>query len=320
MGLYDRDYVRESWEGGSSGFGPKTVTSWLILVNVVVFVLQMLLQGSDAARETFNSLFQLHYPSVIEKLYVWQLVTMMFLHGGLFHILFNMLFLHWFGREVESIYGTKRFLRFYLVAGICASIAYLLFWGVTGPEMLHISQLDQVSEYTRPEAFNERGFGEYYPPAVGASGAVMGVVILFAFHFPYRRLVFFLFPFPLPIQMQVRWLAILFVAMDLSGLFSQRSGIAHAAHLGGALYAFLYWQWLKGNFPFSTPPQGASKANLEVVRPRRIEDPALKERVDDLLMKIAKDGMESLTPEEQKFLQEASRTFGYHLRKDRREE
>lgn len=200
MGIHDRDYYREG-SGGHSPFAGWSVTQGLIAANIGIFVLQHLfpLTGHLAL-----------WPAEVLRGRVWQLVTHMFCHGGVWHLLFNMLFLWWFGMELENLYGAKRYLRFYLVSGLIAGLVY-----VAGAVHQGTSN-----------------------PAVGASGALMGVTVLYAFHYPRRRVLFYGI-----IPIEIRWLTLIYIVMDLSGYLNPGDHVAHAAHLGGAAYGAAYALW-----------------------------------------------------------------------------
>ena len=152
-------------------------------------------------------------------------------------------------------------------------------------------------------------------PALGASGGVMAVVVVYAFFFPNRR-IFFMGLFP----MTVKWLAILYVGIDLLGVFNKSSGVAHFAHLGGALVGLLWYKLdvrLFGADGASFAPRIASlfrrrpKPRRPAVErePERLVDPAVEARVDALLEKISRDGIGSLSDEERKFLKKASTRY-----------
>jgi membrane associated rhomboid family serine protease len=151
---------------------------------------------------------------VFERWWIWQPVTYMFLHAGLFHLLFNMLALWMFGIDLERRWGTVFFLRFYLVAGLGAAVTTLL-----------VSLLPF-------------GFAEpiYVSVTVGASGAIYGLLVAFAMMYPHRPiLVFLLFPLP------ARTAVILFGAIAFfSSISEPRGGVAHATHLGGLVAGYLY--------------------------------------------------------------------------------
>jgi membrane associated rhomboid family serine protease len=203
MSIYDRDYIRENYRSGGGGWGNSwSVTQVLIGLTIAVFLIQQWVPES--------SLHLALWPGAVLSGRVWQLLTYTFCHGGLWHLVFNMLFLWWFGRELESMYGGGRFLRFYLLSGMVAGLAF-----VAGA-FFHADPL----------------------PTVGASGSVMGLLVLYAFHFPRRQVLFYGI-----IPMEIRWLVGLYVLMDLSGTMGGSSGIANAAHLGGAAYGAAYALW-----------------------------------------------------------------------------
>jgi len=178
----------------------------LIILNVAVFVMELVVAGAggETALGTLFEWFALTPAAVFTKLFVWQLVTYMFLHApqGIFHILFNMLILWMLGSDVERTWGARRFVRYYLICGIGGGLAHCLFW---------------------------------QPVTIGASGAVFGIIIAFAMLFP-RRTILFMGLFPLT----ARQLALILTGIELLSLGAfTPDGVAHLAHLGGALTGFL---------------------------------------------------------------------------------
>jgi membrane associated rhomboid family serine protease len=175
----------------------------LIIINVLVFIAQLTL---DPIMGLTNKLAL--WPIGTEEFRPYQIATHMFTHGFFFHIFFNMFALWMFGKELENYWGPKRFLFFYLVCGVGAAAAHL------GVEYL-------------------TGSGA---PAVGASGAVMGVLVAYAYLFPNTQLIIF----PIPIPVKAKWVVMGYVAIDLfSGVTGRATGVAHFAHLGGALTGFI---------------------------------------------------------------------------------
>lgn len=178
----------------------------LIIINVIVFIAQLILDQQYALTSRL-ALWPVNSP-YFEP---YQLFTHMFTHAPsfIFHIIMNMLILYSFGRVLENVWGPKRFLLFYLACGIGAAVVHLA--------MQHFM-----------------GGGA---PAVGASGAIMGVFVAFAYLFPNTELM--LIPIPIPIK--AKWLALGYIALDLFGGFGNVTGdnIAHFAHLGGALTGFI---------------------------------------------------------------------------------
>lgn len=191
----------------------------LIAVNVVVWVAQLLFD------ERFGLTAKLGlWPIGNPYFKPWQIVTHMFAHAAsgpsmFLHILFNMFTLWMFGRILENVWGSKRFLIFYMICGLGAAAAHL---GM----QYYMGGADDV--------------------AVGASGAVFGVLVAFAMTFPNTELYLMFIPVPI----KAKWAVIGLIALDLFGGVSQVSGdnIAHFAHLGGALTGFILLKiWNKNN-------------------------------------------------------------------------
>ena len=170
----------------------------LIIINAIVFVAQLVF---DSSLELTNILALYPYNSGLFKPY--QLVTHMFAHGGWMHILFNMYALWIFGSVLERMWGPKKFLIFYLVCGLAAGLTQMFF--VTNA------------------------------PAIGASGAIMGLLAAFAYTFPNTE--FFIIPFPFPIK--AKYMAAIFAAYDLFGGFAGGDNVAHFAHLGGLVMGLI---------------------------------------------------------------------------------
>lgn len=177
----------------------------LLIVNGVVFLAQLVFAQSKVL-EIYGAL----WPFNSGYFKIWQLITHMFMHANFMHILFNMFGLWMFGSVLENFWGPKRFFQFYIVCGLIAAIAHLL----SGPD--------------------------YY--AVGASGAIMGVLAGFAYLFPNTPLYLMLIPIPI----KAKWAIPGLMAIDLFGAIGQRpdDNVAHWAHLGGAfagLVLVIFW-------------------------------------------------------------------------------
>lgn len=185
----------------------------LIIINAIVFVAQMVLDNSIMDPNWFTNFLAL-YPFKSSFFEPYQLITHMFAHGGFLHILFNMYALWLFGAVLERKWGAKKFLIFYFACGLAAGITQMLL----SPA-----------------------------PAIGASGAVMGLLAAFALTFP--NVEFFIIPFPFPIK--AKWLAIIYAAIDIFGGFSGiGDNIAHFAHLGGLVMGLILafiWKQNKKN-------------------------------------------------------------------------
>lgn len=185
----------------------------LIIINVLVWIAQKMLD------EKYNLTDKLAlYPIGSEEFQPYQIATHMFAHGPLYHILFNMFGLWMFGKILENVWGAKRFLLFYLICGVGAAAAHLTVEYFTGG----------------------------YNPAIGASGAIMGIFIAFGYLFPNTELYLMFIPIPV----KAKWAMIGLAAIDLFGGVAKVSGdnIAHFAHLGGAVTGFiLVLIWNKTN-------------------------------------------------------------------------
>ncbi len=195
-------------------YAPK-VTKNLILINVIIYIATLINE-----RFIIGS-FALFYPAS-PFFHIWQPVTHMFVHGGFFHIFFNMYALLMFGSAVEQIIGQKKFLTLYMVCGLGAAGLHLAVQAISGGSSI---------------------------PCVGASGAIYGVILTYAMLFPDSRMTL-LFP---PVTLTARKMVIVFLVIEvLTGVFGSgfvlniSDGIAHFAHIGGMLFGFLlvkYWKF-----------------------------------------------------------------------------
>ncbi|MBK6353299.1 MAG: rhomboid family intramembrane serine protease [Saprospiraceae bacterium] len=186
----------------------------LLILNILVFLGTTTLMNED------RYVLALFYPES-PFFHPWQLVTHMFMHANLSHLMFNMLSLFFIGPMMENSLGTKRFVTFFAVCGFGGALLHLAFkW----------YQIQINGDYSQMNV-----------PALGASGAINGLFVGLAYLFPNIELYLMLIPFPI----KAKYLAIFTLAADLLwGLSGQSTGIAHFAHLGGALFGFLlllYW-------------------------------------------------------------------------------
>lgn len=226
----------------------------LIIINVVMFLGLYLFQ--QFFHLNLNTILGLYYfQSPMFK--PWQLVTHMFMHGGLMHIFFNMWALWIFGKTLESVWGSKRFLIYFLITGLGAALFYSLVNYIQfGPQVSALKaaySVDRVNmallnEILQPgNQYYELG-RELIRPTIGASGAVYGVLLAFGMLFPNTPL--FIIPIPFPIK--AKWLVIGFGALELYlGITRTDASIAHFAHLGGMLFGFImikYWNRFTRNF------------------------------------------------------------------------
>ena len=229
----------------------------LLIINVIFFIATL------ALGDIVYDLFALHYPSN-PKFQYWQPLTHMFMHGNFTHIFFNMFGLYMFGTPIEQMWGRKKFILFYLSTGFGAAALQLgLYYfqvsgvsdllseqGLTGSQIgmffetrdISYSIIEQIGRETL-----RSGLSAYESVMVGASGALYGVLVAFAFLFPNARLML-LFP-PIPVKAKV--LVPLLILGDLFFGFTSYSigPIAHFAHVGGAVTGLIMmWYWKKTQF------------------------------------------------------------------------
>jgi len=330
MGIYDREYYRREGPSFLGSFTDQGKScKWLIGLNVILFVATLLTPPTEAKphpvfddngrmigleRDDHPPRFGDRHGVVTEALdlepeavlhgQVWRLLTYAFLHAGIWHILWNMLFLWWFGHEMEELYGPREFLIFYLVAAFLGGVAFTI-WAVSRPLGLVTS-------------------------CVGASGAVTAVMVLYAFHYPTRviRLWWFL---PIPI-----WLFVLFqVGQDVyTWATNTPTQTAVTVHLAGAAFGFGYykrnwrlaplWQTLTRfrlpqrrprvriydeEEPLARRPRPAHAPTAVTTAPSPPADEHLEAQVDAVLEKVARSGRDSLTETEKALLVRASEVY-----------
>jgi membrane associated rhomboid family serine protease len=196
----------------SYAFGPGPVSpavKWIIIANVVMFLVSMFVD--------LTSYLGLVPQQVVERGWVWQLATYMFLHGGAAHILFNMLGIWMFGTELERLWGTRFFMRFYALTGVGAALTVLA---------VGLLPFD-VTRST------------YYAATIGASGALYGLLMAFAIYYPDRPILMFLL-FPVPAKYFV------VIVGALAFLAGPGGDISNAAHLGGLIFGYFYLRGGRG--------------------------------------------------------------------------
>ena len=307
MGISNREYMRDDepgysqWRGSTGRGNPQSMVKSLIIANVIVYIAQL------ATRHGIEGYF---IGSLVEdwlaldpqdllRGQVWRLFTYDFLHstGSPFHILFNMLILYMAGSRVEDRYGSREFLTLYLAAGFLSGLVFLV-WG----------------------------FATRTPSGViGASGAVTAILLIYALHWPHERWLFMMI-FPMPVIVIV----MIAMAFDIFPLLAQLSGrpnqdgIAHAAHLGGWAFGYLYFKnqwrisdWLTGMRFLSLKKLFRRRPRVRIHRPDEDRSSSRQNqlsladsaRLDQLLAKIQEKGEASLTDEEREFLARTSRHF-----------
>ena len=229
----------------------------LLIINVIFFV------ASISLGDIVYDLFALHFP-LSPKFQIWQPLTHMFMHGDIGHIFFNMFGLYMFGTPIEQMWGRKKFIFFYLSTGFGAAAFQLLLYyfqinevsNILLAEGLTVSQINsffQTSDlsYNMVELIGREkllsGLSAFNGVMVGASGALYGILVAFAFLFPNARLML-LFP-PIPVKAKI--LVPVLILSDLFFGFTSYSigPIAHFAHVGGAITGLvMLWYWKKNQF------------------------------------------------------------------------
>ncbi len=276
------------------------LTPWvrrLLVANLIVFLFQVTLFTLQGSANTFG------FVPLLAAQRPWTFLTYMFLHGSALHLAFNLLALFMFGGPVEDRFGSRAFIWFYLLCGMGGALLSLLL--IQG-----ISIRD---------------------PIVGASGAIYGVLVAFAWHWPDAPIYMFPFPVPIPAKWLVTFAFAVSLLLALPTFSGGGDGVAHLAHLGGMVAGFLYLKAqdlrlgraerhlrrvsepsvLVTPVPRGTVGRGRG-GSAPQSKPRTAPDDRALAEVDRVLDKINASGIASLTPAERKFLFEMSR----HLRKD----
>ncbi|MBX7153172.1 rhomboid family intramembrane serine protease [bacterium] len=261
--------------------GDYPMVKLMILINAIVFVIQQIAGRSDIGY------FIAEHLALSNRIWdgeIWQLVTYMFLHSDIWHILFNMLAVWMFGKELEMVWGSSKFLRYYFVCGVGAGLTFLLF---------------------------SQG------AVIGASGAVFGILLAFGMIFPDQIILMSLL-FPIKAKYMVLIYGVItFLSIAKPG----GDNIAHFAHLGGMVFGFLFLRkdWIASKINRLASSQNAKKPQPTMyVRPKAERKPEdnLRERVDAILDKINEVGYDHLTDEEKKILLDASNSLSETNKKD----
>lgn len=275
------------------GLALPRVSGWtgrLIAANVIIAL--MLATVFTSPRVTDALMFTPSPDAVVSR--PWTLLTYMFIHGGLLHLLLNMLVLFFFGSAVEQRMGSRTFLFFYLYCGLGAAIFAL------GLSALLPGNV---------------------PPFLGASGAVLGVALAFAMFWPDAELM--VIPFPLPIRARTLVLILAALAAFASLVLwnSRLNRVAHLAHVGGMLAGYLFFRIQALSQRAPAPPQreaervvmvqsSTRETEHQMPRPRQVGRPTadpMAAELDRVLDKINEKGLSNLTPEERRFLDDYAR-------------
>ena len=269
-------YGKRSFRLGPAGLLPSGIKN-IIIANVIVYIMIYFNQGMA---QFLIENFALSAGDVIYRFKIWQLATYMFLHDpfSIMHILFNMIYLWMFGVELEREWGTREFVKFYFITGIGAGILNILLSGA---------------------------------PTIGASGAIYGIMLAYALRFPDRKIyIYFLFP----VKMKY-FIGFLILIQFFSTFGAYSDGVAHAAHLGGALVGFVYLKYwhlfYRVRSGFSDIVKGTKKVSSDMhytsggAKGDKTE--YYRKVIDDLLDKINRVGYLNLTDAEKKLLEEGSK-------------
>ena len=298
MGIYDRDYYRGDADSSAPGMiraaSDMSMTNKLVVANVVVYILCWLAGNSDPDRnKVIYDALSIDSSFFTHPWQIWRLMTAGFMHAaawgphtnsGVMHIAFNRFGLWMFGRFVEQRYGGKEFLRFYLLAIIVSSLIFAVsYYFLALPEGVDVVH------------------------AVGASGGVVSVVILYCFLYPKTKLLMMMI---IPVD---AWVAgLMYVGYDiylgLQASAGGSTGIAWQAHLGGAAFAALYYK-LGWKFSGQGRTKGKPKTKLKIHKPIADElsaDEQLIARGEKILEQVHQRGESSLSTRQRQTLQRYS--------------
>lgn len=265
---------------------PSTIVMWLIVINVVVFVLHSLSLNWSTSYSTLT--FGLSLDGVL-SLRLWQPLTYMFMHAGTWHLVFNMIGLYVFGSEFERSFGQYRFLQFYLSCGLLGGLAYL---GLGWVDEMHSSI-----------------------PLVGASGAVYGLLMAAIIFFPHIQIILLVFPMPIRVFGLIVLAIAVLTVLSPGSSFNRGGELCHAAGAMGAIVVFYAWGVMPrirlgfGRGVTILPGSGDRRSKggegaWEKKQRMLAEEQA---EVDRILAKVHDSGLASLTRKEKKILAQATR-------------
>ncbi len=260
----------------------------LIFILIAVFLFQMTI-GLFRLNHLFTYVFGLNYQGLVRNLWLWQIFTYMFLHGGFLHIFFNCFALWMFGSELERYWGSRRFTSYFLLSGIGAGLFIALM-----------------------NLFIFRTYGVEQDSTIGASGAIYALLLAYGMTWPDREvLLYFLFP------IKMKYLVLIFGAIEFFGTLNMMSGVAgnisHIGHFGGLVVGFI----LLRRYRSGAKARGIGDIVSGYLKKQRIKKKkeAVEQRIrakkiiDRMLDKIARSSVESLTPDEKKDLEWARRHY-----------
>ncbi len=272
MGIYDRNYTQDNYNRPPHMrfmMPPLTpVVKWLLIANVIMFLLSV----PRPIGNFFADWLSVRPASFMHLAQLWRLVTYQFLHAGIFHIFFNMLIVYFFGPLLERLWGSKRFLIFYLSCGAMGGIVY-------------------------PLLYFAGFFGDMSPiPMVGASGGIYGMLAAGAIMFPTMQVfVFGIFPLPFAV------LALIMFVVSFLNLLGGPNAGGEAAHLAGMIAGAVYVLWK----PFQQKFKVQSNKGAWEKKMKNQQD--FQAEVDRILDKLNRQGIKSLSRKEKQILKEATK-------------
>lgn len=299
MGVFERDYMRPEFRGGPPSGGPRSwsVVTWLIVINVALFMPRFFSDAEGSLVSSLESFGSLSWLQLAAGK-IWTPVSYMFLHGSLMHLAGNMFVLFFAGRHILAMLGQRHFLAIYFGGGVVGGLVQVFLGMLIG----------------------------WNNPLIGASAGVIATVIALTALMPEQKVYLLLF-FVIPIRMKMKTLALIFVVLDILMLCGDLLGwvdlgIGNLAHLGGALFGWLY---VKRGLPRSVrrrPSTDQSERWANRFGGKRVVDaevtgasagkkswftsakkkPYISKSVDEILEKISAHGMQSLTDEERQVL------------------
>lgn len=298
------------------------VTKNLLIINVLAFVASCVLEPMGIKMEDSGGL---HF-FMASDFRIWQFVTYLFLHGSFTHLFFNMFALWMFGCVIENVWGTKRFIIYYIVcgvfAGVCQELVQTVHFYFVASSQYPMASLGEIITiaHNSGEVLNSW-------LTIGASGAVYAILLAFGMTFPNERI----FIFPLPVPIKAKWFVVIYATIELFyALIPRGDGIAHMAHLGGMLSGFLlilYWRKqashqfnMNGSRQFferwgakykqttqrTNQPENQNHAKTSDDMEYNARKKVHQEEIDRILDKIRKSGYDSLSKEEKQRLFDAS--------------
>ena len=308
MGLYDREYYRSSRSSGPGFFSESAIVQ-IITICTVLFIANLMLQQGPMSPGPINRFLAIARGDALRPYRWFTFLTYGFVHADFQHNFFNMFGLWSFGRLLEQIYSPSKIWQVFLGSLVPASVCQILL----------------------ALPFYRGGLADM-PGLLGASGGVMAIAMVTALHFPNNRVMLFGV-----VQITIWQLAMLYMAIDLLGVFSSlanQSNVGHIAHLAGGGFGAFYFYYLRrwdnqlswssgGRFRARSGRSGSGwiswwkrlwAPKLKAYRPAEKEPEATSEldqdaEVDRILVKIQQQGRESLTPSEQQTLEKASRRY-----------